>query len=180
MNARPRDKAGFRRFFGYLEETGLVEPLREICIEHAVTLFEVYGDEKGPTAYAARLECWAWLHLSLRKSPTEIARLFDREHTSLLYALRRMREAATTMGVDFAVETARPIAQEIAGRASAAATAAGKRVAALRNADPRRCPDCKAYLRIPVHARCPSQNGPGTALTPSPTPGSPPDGESSS
>lgn len=124
---RKRDKAGFRIFFAYLEETGLDEPLRAICRSHAVTLAEIYLDTKGPTVYAARLECWGWLTLAAGKSSAEVGRLFDRDPTSVLYALRRLAEGAslTLAGLHKA-------ALATSTRAAAGFAANGRRLAAGR------------------------------------------------
>ena len=127
-----RDQAGFRRFFGYLEETGLDEPLREICRAHHTTLFEVYADASGPTAHAARLECWGWLTLEIGKSPTEIARIFDREQASIRYGLGRMREVAAADATGLGRETLRALAARVASRASAAQAAGGRRPRSTR------------------------------------------------
>ncbi len=85
-----RDKTGFRRFFAYLEETGLDEPIRRICRGHATTLYEIYSNDRGPTAHAGRLETWWVLTNVYRKSTGEIARFFERDATSIGYALKQL------------------------------------------------------------------------------------------
>lgn len=127
-----RDQAGFRRFFAYLEETGLDEPLREICRAHRTTLFETYADARTGTAVAARLECWSWLALEIGKSPGEIARIFDREQASIRYGLGRMREAAAGDGAGFGRETLRALAGKVAARSAAAMAAGGRRAGVRR------------------------------------------------
>lgn len=132
VNAR-RDKAGFRRFYAYLRETGLEEPLRAACAAHRATLADAYGDAKGPTAHAARLECWALLALEHGKSPAEIGRMFDRDGGSVRYGLRRMAEEAAARGAALALDTARPAARFVAEAAAEAVRANGQARAARQN-----------------------------------------------
>lgn len=153
-----RDQAGFRIHFLYIKEVGLDGSLISICKAHAVTLHDVYVDGRGPTIHAARLECWGWMHLFLRKSHSEIGKIYDREPGSVLFALKRMREIASEYGVRFELSTLRQLASEVAQRSSTNQAAAGRRAQAISRS--RRCPDCKSFLHIPVHEHCPSQQTP--------------------
>lgn len=99
MSARRRDEEGYLRFAAYLGETGLLVGARVICLRHAVTPRDIYLDGAGPTTYAARLEIWHWLS-TLGKSPTEIARMFDRDDSSIRYALGRLAKVAEEMGAE--------------------------------------------------------------------------------
>lgn len=111
---RERTEEGFRNFSGYVEETGLFADLKAICLRHHVTLRDVYLDTKGPTVYAARLEVWWWLYSTIKKSTFEIARLFDRDDSTISYALIKLRARATELGhvlEDNVHDTARAIAE---------------------------------------------------------------------
>lgn len=128
-----RDKNGFRQFFGYLEETGLDEPVREICRAHATTLHEIYSNAAGPSPHAARLEVWWTLASVYRKSSKEIANLFDRDYSSILYSFRRLSELAAERDVVLALDTVRPLAIGVAGKTFAGRVSRGRRLAsALR------------------------------------------------
>ena len=108
-----RDEESYKRFLEYVTESGLEPEIRTICRRHAVTLRDIYLDVRGPTVYAARLEVWWWLASAYRKSTSEIGRLFDREATSVLYAIRRLREASIAMGIELDAGTAHDMAKRI-------------------------------------------------------------------
>lgn len=124
---RARDKAGFRIFFAYAEETGLLGPLREICLAHSTTLFEIYTDAKGPASHAARLECWAHLIIEVGKSAGEVARFFDRDPASILYGMRKLREIGP-LGPETARDLARGVAERTSGARKRGAAAARARI----------------------------------------------------
>lgn len=152
-----RDQAGFRRFFAYLEETGLDEPLREICRAHRTTLYETYTDGRGPALHAARLECWGWLVLEAGRSASEVARLYERDPTSVLYGLRRLREIDTENGVALARDTLRPLARRVAAK-SAEAMAAGAR-RPKRRRTPSRLPQDRVSGSEPPSVASESETG---------------------
>lgn len=123
MTPRRRDKAGFRRFFRYLEETGLVYPLRKRALRHGATLHDVYGDERAEAATAARIEAWWYLVAETRRSPEQVAELFDRSASSVRHGLRLLRERADELTVSVAPDTV----FVLAGRAAAAGAITGGR-----------------------------------------------------
>lgn len=100
-----RTKEGFRRFFAYLEETGLKYPLRLITRNHGTTLFDVYMDVSLPGAVAARYEIWWYLTADAHRSPAEVADLFDRNRSSVVFVFRRLRELAEERTVSVAPDT---------------------------------------------------------------------------
>lgn len=110
----PRDKAGFRRFFAYVEEANLTEPLRAICHRHGSSLLEIYLDTRTPAAVAARIEVWWWLITETWRSPNEVATLFARDHASITHAIRQLRERAAALDVRVAPDTAPTLAKLIA------------------------------------------------------------------
>ena len=111
-----RSQAGFRRFFEEADERGLVEPLRDIARRHGSTLRDVYGDSALPGAIAARLESWWWLTAELRRSPNEVAILYDRRHQSVAFALRRLALEAERSGVRVASDTVAVLAGLVSRR----------------------------------------------------------------
>lgn len=93
-----RDEAGYQVFIQYLSEAGFEPVVREICLEHAVTPRDTYLDARGPTCHAARLVIWWWLHTSFRKSFLEIARIYDRDHSSISQAVKKFKERGNELG----------------------------------------------------------------------------------
>lgn len=108
-----RDDESYKRFLAYATESGLEPEIRAICRRHAVTPRDIYLDVRGPTVYAARLEVWWWLASAYRKSMSEIGRMFDREATSVLYAVRRLRDTSVAMGVELDASSAHELAKHI-------------------------------------------------------------------
>ena len=111
-----RSQAGFRRFFDAADERGLVEPLRDIARRHGSTLRDVYADSTLPGAIAARLECWWWLTAELRRSPNEVAAMFDRSGGSVAFGLRRLAAEAERSGVRVASDTVAVLAALVSRR----------------------------------------------------------------
>jgi len=142
MASRRRDDESYRRFLVYIGECGLEPGLRSICLKHAVTPRDIYLDATGETIHAARLEVWWWLAQEHRKSSSEIGRMFDREPSSILYALKKLSEEARHLvgiynGNELMHESAKAVAKNVAmarrrtGEQSAERFAA-KRAARLR------------------------------------------------
>lgn len=132
MPPRPRDKQGFRRFYLFCEEVALLDPFREILRAHAVTLWDVYGDVAGASVHAARLHLWWWLGTAYGKSAAEIARIFDRESSSVYHGLAKLQDRARKEGVVISEETAAPLARLVArGRADSVSRARRASLAAL-------------------------------------------------
>lgn len=96
-----RDNEGYERFLAYITEAGFIDDLKSICLSHRVTLREVYLDVRGPSVYAARIEIWWWMMFSLHKSSVEIGRIFDRDYSSVLHAITRLKERAIELGIPF-------------------------------------------------------------------------------
>ena len=128
---KERNEESYLRFLYYLDETGLDVELRAICLRHFVTPKDVYLNSKGPTVHAARLEIWWWLTTTIRKSHGEVGRLFDRDGTSILYAMRKLRTTATTMGAELDALHAADVARAVALSAIEGQARAGRQVAAL-------------------------------------------------
>ena len=109
-----RDRDGFRRFFQTVEQTGLKVPLRLVAAAHGTTLADVYGDSKDAGAVAARIESWWRLIASWARSGAEVARLYDRERSSVYHAIRRLHEEAGAAGVRVTDDTVRALARIVA------------------------------------------------------------------
>lgn len=129
-----RNKEGFRRFFGYLEEVGLTEPLREICKAHCTSLMEIYLDTVGQSSLAARLEVWWWLKTEIGKSDAEIGRMFDRDASSVHYGQKKVRDVIREREWPPGEVVARTAARIVAARATNAKSANGARAATALNA----------------------------------------------
>ena len=129
-SSKPRTQETYLQFLLYLDETGLDEELRAICKGHHVTPRDVYLDARGPTVHAARLECWWWLVMHTRKSPGEVAKLFDRDPGSIRYGMLRLGEQALILGRELNAESVRAVAEGVADSAAEKQAQAGERVAA--------------------------------------------------
>lgn len=81
----------YERFRKYCQETGLLEDLERLARSHRVTLKAVYERRHSKSVVRARQAIWLWLH-DLGKSHPEIGELFGRDHTTIIYAVRRARE----------------------------------------------------------------------------------------
>lgn len=125
-----RDDTSYARFIEYVRECGLETEMRIICLRHSVTPRDIYLDTQGYTVYAARIEVWWWLSSYYRKSTTEIGRMFDREGTSIVHALRKLRERATALGFVLTQEDVpHNVAMVIAGETESARRRAGEQSA---------------------------------------------------
>lgn len=129
MASRARSEESLLRFAAYAEECGFAKELREICVAHRSSIADVYLDVRGPTAHAARLECWWWLGAACRKSATEIARMFDRDRSSIGYALDKLAEEAAHRGVGVGPDTVRVLAIAVSESTAERMSAAGRRAA---------------------------------------------------
>lgn len=108
-----RTREGFKRFFEYAHDCQLIDPLREIARRHGATLFDVYMDTKTVAAASARIEAWFWLMSETRRSPSEVAAMFDRTRSSVLYAMKQLGEVAARLDVQVALDTAPTLAKMI-------------------------------------------------------------------
>lgn len=123
-----RDQTSYLQFLVYLDETGLDVGVQEICRRHHVSTREVYLDGKGPTVTAARIEVWYWLRVAIGKSNSEIGRMFDRDASSVSYALARLHAEAEAMNVVLTRENAPDVARAFAVRTAQNLERAGKNI----------------------------------------------------
>lgn len=133
MVAIKRDESSFLLFHAYISEVQLESELRAICLRHRVTLRDVYLDIRQPSAHAARLEVWWWMVTKIQKSPREVARIFHRDGSSILYALRRLHERADMMMVVLTEETINPVSKAVAQSYADAKVLTGEAAAQLNN-----------------------------------------------
>lgn len=122
-----RDNDGYERFFAHVTEAGFAEDLKAICLRHHVTLKEIYLDTRGPTVYAARLEAWWWMTSAIHKSSSEIARIFDRDPSSILHALTRLKEAAQALGESLDGEGSHKVAKQMSRELAEARVSGGRK-----------------------------------------------------
>ena len=74
-----------------LDERNLLGYLDEVCRAHHVTRIEVCSIDRSRSIVTARHELW-WRLRQLKLSYVEIARLFGRNHTSVLHGVTRRDE----------------------------------------------------------------------------------------
>jgi chromosomal replication initiation ATPase DnaA len=76
-----------------LEVRDLLELAREVCARRGVLLRELCGDARCRSVSQARQELWWRIrpHPERRYSYPEIARLFDRDHTTVLAGIEAHR-----------------------------------------------------------------------------------------
>lgn len=103
-----------RLFVAYLTETGLEQEMKAICQIHHVSLRDIYLDTRGPTVHSARLSVWWWLAYVIGKSGKEIARIFDRDASSIHYALAKVVQRAVQLGQVLTYETVHLVAKDLA------------------------------------------------------------------
>jgi hypothetical protein len=76
-----------------LQARGAIPWVDRVCRRHGVLFAELAdtrANQRGnPRLSSARHEVWAGLHDTLGLSLSQIARDFNRDHTSILYAVRR-------------------------------------------------------------------------------------------
>lgn len=75
-----------------LGEMGARPLLDRVCLSHGVPVSAVVGRDRGPTVSRARHELWSLLHGTWGLGLAEIGRLVERDHTTIMCALRE-REA---------------------------------------------------------------------------------------
>lgn len=83
------DAEDVRRRLERLERLGLRERFAAICLEEAVEPEEIFGRRGTQRVSKARHRLMAWFRSELRWSFPEIAALFNRDHASVMSALRR-------------------------------------------------------------------------------------------
>jgi hypothetical protein len=83
--------------------------------------------------HTARLEVWWYLVTAIQKSPNEVARIFHRDGSSILYALRKLHERAVVMNVVLSEETVGLIAKAVATNAAQAKSIAGLEASKMLN-----------------------------------------------
>ena len=115
--ANLRNDETFLRFLAFLGETGLEPQVRGICLAHSVSLREVYLDFRGASVHAARQEIWFWLLHEMGRSPNEVARIFDRDRSSLIHVTKRLKEKAVSLGRPLDMTTVRELASAVAADA---------------------------------------------------------------
>lgn len=123
--ALKRDEESYQRFHAYIVEVHLESEMRDICIRHRVSIHDIYLDERGPSTHAARLEVWWWLVSVIQKSPREVGRIFHRDGSSILYALRRLHERANAMVTELESDTVSHVAKQVAQTSAAAKASNG-------------------------------------------------------
>lgn len=65
--------------------------LFDVCVKHGVTAAEIIGPSRKPRFAPARIELYGRLHDELGVSFPQIGRIFGRDHTTVLYGVRRWR-----------------------------------------------------------------------------------------
>lgn len=83
-----------------LREIGMLDDVRAIAARYHVTIGQLCGTVRTPTATAARHAAWAHVRTITRLSSTEIGALFGRDHTTVLSGLARARERGRHDDVD--------------------------------------------------------------------------------
>lgn len=68
-----------------------ISVLREVADEHGIGIARLMGRERVRPISRARQQAMLRLAEELDMSVAEIARLFDRDHTTVIYALKRAR-----------------------------------------------------------------------------------------
>lgn len=133
MASKPRDEATYACFLVYLDEIGLIDELRAICRAHHVSLRDIYLDARGPTSTAARMQAWWWLVAVKRKSQSEVARMFDRDDTSIGYAVRKLCTQSRVMNVELTEATVERIARAFGEQTAENLRASGAAAQPLAN-----------------------------------------------
>lgn len=126
----------------------MLSHVRAICRKHFVRTQEIYLDAKSASIIAARLEVWHWLTL-IGKSHGDIARLFDRDPSSVHYAMQKLTARAATEHVTLDATSAEHIARALGQEAASALSNAGKRAAASNNAAGRN-PFTRSRVIMPI------------------------------
>jgi len=106
----------FGQFEAYLRTTGLKEDILEIIKKHAVSLGDIYYQDKVnfPTCRAARLEVWWWLHTTKYKSQSEIAEIFGITSVTIHRSFKKLRQIATDMQLELNASTGHEVAKTYA------------------------------------------------------------------
>jgi hypothetical protein len=90
----PASEVGFRVFFERLDALGLRDEFETISRRQCVTLADVYGERQFKSVIVARALCYDHLR-RMGKSFPEIGLLFNRDHTTVLVAVQRLRSSLT-------------------------------------------------------------------------------------
>lgn len=72
--------------------TGCIEQANAICARWACTLAEVEGQGRRSNVCQARHAIWQMLVVDRGLAAISVARIFKRDHTSILYALKKVHK----------------------------------------------------------------------------------------
>lgn len=84
-------KVTWDEFKSALAENGLLTEMVRVCAENFVYLVDVFGDGRPKSICLARDSCWTWLIDHANRSHSEVARMWGRDHTTILNAVKRHR-----------------------------------------------------------------------------------------
>lgn len=73
-----------------LTERDLLPLMISVAAKRHVPMTDIVGRGREASVVAARHEVWGWLEANTEMSIAEMARLFEVNHTSILYALGRL------------------------------------------------------------------------------------------
>jgi hypothetical protein len=127
---RIRDEAGYAVLEKHLTESGLEVSVKEICKSHFTSLRHIYLDTRGPSVLAARIEVWWTLMKVYGKAHAEIGTIFNRDRSSISWALRRLYIMADGKQRDVEVASVHELAKAIAAETEATLRRVGQEVAA--------------------------------------------------
>jgi chromosomal replication initiation ATPase DnaA len=94
VTCRPNVEADALRFMAL--PTRIRALVREVAERHEINPFDICGQSRLQKICLARFEVWSILSEEApKKTLNQIGRMFGRDHTSVLYGIRRHREGAS-------------------------------------------------------------------------------------
>ncbi len=127
-----RNNDDYEIFLAYINETGLIVDMQIACLNHRVTLREIFLDVRGATVHAARLEIW-WTMMNFGKTTKEVSRLFVRDVSSVSHAMKRLREHSSKLNLPLDIHHVRAIASDLAASNLKSWIKMGQYVASVNN-----------------------------------------------
>lgn len=77
------------KFKSELKQRGMLDHVMQTCGQSAITLGDLFSSQ-SPPAPACRARLYRWLHDDKGYALARIGRLFNRSHSTVIYALERL------------------------------------------------------------------------------------------
>lgn len=85
-----REEGGIAKFLRRLEEMGIRDEVAVLIRPRGILVEDLISRSRQKNVVAARHEIMYWIRIKMKWSYPEIGKLFERDHTSVMFACRKM------------------------------------------------------------------------------------------